>query len=66
MGENMLNKILQLVKRFIFGVLFLYGYNVLVSPIDAVIPINFVNIILVTFLGFPALIALFLFSFFVF
>lgn len=62
----MIKKICLLVKKFILGVLFLYTYNILVYPIHAVIPINFINTILVTFLGFPALIGLCLFSFFIF
>jgi len=53
-----IKKIFKFVKKIIFSALFLYGYNLLAAPINVIIPINFINIGLITFLGIPALFAL--------
>lgn len=54
----MLKKILDVMKKIIFSILLLYGYNVIATPINVMIPINFITIGAVTVLGFPALFAL--------
>lgn len=61
-----MKKIILLVKKFILGALFIYGYNVIVFPLKMTIPFNIFTILLVTFFGFPALIGLCLFSLIVF
>lgn len=53
----MLKKILELVKKIIFSIVLLYGYNVIAAPINVIVPINFITIGAVTILGFPALFA---------
>lgn len=53
----MLKKILEVIKRIIFSVVLLYGFNIIASPINIMIPINFITIGAVTILGFPALFA---------
>lgn len=62
----MIKKIFNLIKKFVLAVLFIYGYNVIVSPINTTMPINFLTILLVTFFGLPAVIGYCLFSLFVF
>jgi len=53
----MLKKKLEVIKRIIFSVVLLYGFNIIASPINIMIPINFITIGAVTILGFPALFA---------
>lgn len=62
----MIKKIFVLMKKIIFGILFIYGYNIIVFPLNLLIPMNFSNVLLVTFLGLPAILGLCLFSLFVF
>lgn len=54
----MLNKILEIMKKIIFSVVLLYGFNVISGPINIMIPINLITIGAVTILGFPALFSL--------
>lgn len=61
----MVKKIFWLIKRLIFGILFIYAFNVIVFPIDAVIPINIFTILFVSIFGLPAVIGLCLFSIFI-
>lgn len=53
----MLKKILDLIKKIIFSIVLLYGFNIIASPINIMIPINLITIGAVTILGFPALFA---------
>ena len=53
----MLKKILELVKKVIFSIVLLYGYNMIAAPINVIVPINLITIGAVTLLGFPALFA---------
>ena len=62
----MLKKILDVMKKIIFSILLLYGYNVIATPINVMIPINFITIGAVTILGFPALFALIIINIVVF
>lgn len=54
----MIKKIFKIIGRIIVSALMLYGYNVIAVPINIIIPINLINIGLLTILGFPALFAL--------
>ena len=54
----MIKKIFKVVKKVVFSALLLYGYNVIANPINVIVPINFLNIGLITVLGIPALFAL--------
>ncbi|MCI5552892.1 MAG: pro-sigmaK processing inhibitor BofA family protein [Tenericutes bacterium] len=62
----MLKKILDVMKKIIFSILLLYGYNMIATPINVMIPINFITIGAVTILGFPALFALIIINIVVF
>lgn len=53
-----MKKILSLLKRILFAFVILYGFNTIGSNFSLVIPINFITLLLVTFLGFPALFSL--------
>ena len=54
----MLKKILKIVKKIIISVILLYSLNLILQPLNINIPINLINIGLITLLGIPALISL--------
>lgn len=54
----MLKKILLLFKKILFSFFILYGFNVIAANFDIVVPINAITVLLVSFLGFPALFSL--------
>lgn len=58
----MLNIIKQLIKKIIFSFLFIYAFNVVLYPLNMVMPINVINVILVTFFGFSYIIGFSIFS----
>lgn len=58
----MLKKILEVIKKVIFSVVLLYGFNIIANPINIMIPINLITIGAVTILGFPALFAFIIIS----
>lgn len=62
----MLKKFLFLIRKFIFGVLFIYAFNVIVFPINnATISMNIFTILIVSIFGLPGIIGVCLFSIFV-
>lgn len=54
----MLKKIFSVIKRIIVSSFVLYGYNLIVGPLNMVIPINIITVGLLTIFGVPALVAL--------
>ncbi len=58
----MFMKIINIIKKFIMSVLFIYAYNKLALPLDIIIPINVITVLLVTLCGIPAILMLILFS----
>lgn len=54
----MIKKIFNIIKKIIVNAFILYGYNLLVTPINLTIPINLITITLLTIFGLPALFAL--------
>lgn len=53
-----MKKVFTVLKRFILSAFILYGYNLIATSFNLVIPINIINIGLVGTLGVPALCAL--------
>lgn len=53
-----MKKIVYLLKKIIFSFVILYGFNTIGSIFSLIIPINFITLFLITFLGFPALFSL--------
>lgn len=53
----MLKKIGEILKKIIFSIVLLCGYNMIATPINVIIPINLITVGAVTILGFPALFA---------
>lgn len=53
----MLIKIIKFLKKFLLSFFILYGYNILV-PSNAIIPLNIITVLIITFLNMPGLIIL--------
>lgn len=51
----MLKKIFNLLKKIVVSAFTLYGFNLLVSPIDLIIPINIITVGSLTLLGLPTI-----------
>jgi hypothetical protein len=51
----MLKKLFGLFRKIIFYVLLLYSFNLVLTPIGMVVPINFITVISMAVLGVPAL-----------
>ena len=54
----MVKKMFNILKRIIISAFILYGYNLIVTPINLTIPINLITVGLLTVFGIPALFAL--------
>lgn len=57
-----MKKIVAFVKRIIISGFLLYGYNLIAVNFNMILPINFITLLSITFLGAPALFALVLFK----
>lgn len=53
-----MKKIVSILKRILFSFVILYGFNTIGSNFSLVIPINFITLLFIAFLGFPALFSL--------
>ena len=51
----MIKKITKLIKKIIFTVFLLYGYNLIMAPLNLMIPINYITVGCITLLGTSAL-----------
>lgn len=54
----MLKKIFSIFKKIVFSIFLIYSYNLVAAPLKLIIPINVITVLLVGFLGLPALLAL--------
>ena len=54
----MLKKIFKIVKNVVLSIALLYSFNVLVSSLDILIPINYITVAIISFLGIPGLLFL--------
>ena len=54
--------IVKLVKRIVLSAFLLYGYNLISTNFNMIIPINFYTVVLVSILGVPVIFALLLFK----
>jgi len=53
-----MKKVIQFIKRFILSFFVLYGFNMIVTNFNIIIPINFITVGFLSILGFPALFSL--------
>lgn len=58
----MLKKVINVIKKIILSVLFIYAYNKLALPLNVIIPMNLITVILVAACGIPSILMLVLFS----
>lgn len=54
--------IFDFIKRFVLSAFVLYGYNLFSVNFNMIVPINFITLGVVFFLGAPGLVALVLFK----
>ena len=62
----MFKKLFSLIKKIVFSVFLIYGFNLIAQPLNLIIPINIITVGLITILGVPALLSLILVYFIVF
>ena len=62
----MLKDLFNLIKKIVFSVFLIYGFNLMANPLNLIIPINVITVGFVTLLGLPALLSLILVYFIVF
>ena len=48
----------KIFRKIIISSFLLYGYNLLVGPLNLMIPINEITVLVVSLLGFPGLLAM--------
>lgn len=54
----MFRKIFNLLKKVILASFILYGFNLLMSPLGILVPINIITVLVVSLLGFSGLLGL--------
>ena len=54
----MLSKLFKLFKNIILAAFILYGFNLLMSPLGIIVPINVITVLIVGILGFSGLLGL--------
>ena len=50
--------ITRFVKKIVFSILLIYGFDLIMQGFNILIPINYFNILVIIMLGFPGLIAM--------
>lgn len=54
----MINIVFKLIRKIIIAIFMLYGLNILISPMNIIIPINIFSIVVISLLGIPGLLSL--------
>lgn len=54
----MIKKIFSIIKKILFSIFLIYGYNLIASPLNLIVPINMITVGLITILGLPAFFSL--------
>ena len=53
-----MKKIFSFVKKLILSSFILYGFNLIASPLNVIVPINIITVLVITLLGMPGLFCL--------
>lgn len=53
-----MKKIFSFIKKLILSSFILYGFNLIASPLNVIVPINVVTVLVITLLGMPGLFCL--------
>ena len=48
-----MKKIFSFVKKLILSSFILYGFNLIASPLNVIVPINIITVLFITLLGMP-------------
>ena len=54
----MIKKMFNILKKIVLAAFILYGFNLIMSPLSVIVPINIITVFIVTLLGFPGLFGL--------
>jgi len=54
----MLKKLYNVIKKIILSAFILYGFNLIMSPLSIIVPINIITVTIVACLGFSGLLGL--------
>lgn len=54
----MLKRIVKIFRNIFISIILIYSLNIILQPLNINIPINIINVSLLTILGFPVLISL--------
>lgn len=58
MNKKVLNVIFKILKRITYSVLLIYSFNLIASPLNVIIPMNYITLTSISFFGIPALFSL--------
>ncbi len=53
-----MKKLIKGIRRVSFSILLLYGYNLIMSPLELIIPINFITVGFISLFGSSAMLGL--------
>lgn len=62
----MLKKLFIILRRITVSFFLLYAYNLVIQPLNLIIPINFITVLSISVLGIPALLSFIVLSVFIF
>ena len=62
----MLKKVFKVVKKITVSFFLLYAYNMIIEPLNLIIPINVFTLLSIVIFGVPALLSLIAISVFIF
>lgn len=65
-GDNVLKKIFIIIRKITVSFFLLYAYNLIIQPLNLMIPINVITVLSISVLGVPALLSLIAISIFIF
>lgn len=65
-GDNVLKKIFIIIRKITVSFFLLYAYNLIIQPLNLMIPINVITVLSISILGVPALLSLIAISIFIF
>lgn len=62
----MIKKLFLIIKKVTISFFLLYTFNIIIQPLNFIIPINYITVLSISFFGIPALLSLITLSIFIF
>lgn len=62
----MIKKLFLIIKKVTISFFLLYAFNIIIQPLNFIIPINYITVLSISFFGIPALLSLITLSIFIF